>query len=178
MSEHFVRFGAMGFVGRFQASDFQMYPRGTTVVCRTERGLEIGDVLNSSKNGGGNEFDGQIVRPVGEQDRLLLQRLNRNRKRAIDACTDFIAKREISTVLLDVEHLFDGQNLYFYFLGSVPPELEALTVELAEVYEAKARFRKFSETLVNGCGPDCGTADKSCGSCGNCAIAGACGTGR
>ena len=35
--------------------------------------------------------------------------------------------------------------------------MEPLTAELAEAYEAKAQFRKFTETLTQGCGPDCGT---------------------
>ena len=52
--------------------------------------------------------------------------------------------------------------------------------ELAETYETKAQFRKFTDTLTAGCGPDCGTATAEgagCQSCGvGCAIAGACGT--
>ena len=36
---------------------------------------------------------------------------------------------------MDVEHLFDGRSLFFHFLGDVPPEVEAVTQELAEAYE-------------------------------------------
>ena len=80
---------------------------------------------------------------------------------------------------MDVEHLFDGQSLYFYFLGEVTPELDAITGELAEIYETKVQFRKFAETLVKGCGPDCGTEDAAgngCGTggCATCAAASAC----
>ena len=54
------------------------------------------------------------------------------------------------------------------------PELDALTAELAEVYEAKAQFRKFAETLTAGCGPHCGTEAEGggCGSggCSTCAV--------
>ena len=46
---------------------------------------------------------------------------------------------------MDVEHLFDGQSLYFYFLGEVQPEWESLTTELAATYEAKVRFQPFAE---------------------------------
>jgi hypothetical protein len=81
--------------------------------------------------------------------------------------------------LLDVEHLFDGQSLYFYFLGETPPELDSLTAELADVYEAKAQLQKFADTLTAGCGPHCGTEEGGgCGSggCSTCAAVGACGT--
>ena len=86
-------------------------------------------------------------------------------------------------VLVDVEHLFDGQSLFFYFLGETTPELDALTSELAELYEAQVQFRKFTDTLTAGCGPHCGTEQAGSGGCGSggcstCAVAGACGTKR
>ena len=84
--------------------------------------------------------------------------------------------------MVDVEHLFDGQGLFFYFLGDVTPDLEAYTGRLAEIYEAKVQFRKFTETLIEGCGPGCGTEEAKgsggCESCTSCAVAGLCGTKR
>ena len=58
---------------------------------------------------------------------------------------------------MDVEHLFDGQTLVFYFLGTQPPELEPLVAELADLYDAKVQFRAFAETVAglrSGCGTD------------------------
>ena len=67
-------------------------------------------------------------------------------------------------------------------LGDVTSELEAYTERLAETYEAKVQFRKFTETLIEGCGPGCGTDEAKgrggCDSCTSCAVAGACGTKR
>ncbi len=82
---------------------------------------------------------------------------------------------------MDVEHLFDGQSLYFYFLGEITSELEELTNDLAGVYETKVQFRQFVETLTDGCGPGCGTeeaAGQGCatGECTSCAVAQACRT--
>ena len=48
---------------------------------------------------------------------------------------------------MDVEHLFDGQTLLFYFLGEMTPELEAITGELAELYETHVQFRRFSRSV-------------------------------
>jgi hypothetical protein len=80
---------------------------------------------------------------------------------------------------MDVEHLLDGRSLYFYFLGDVTPELDALTAELAERYDAVVRFRQFSETLEAGCGPGCGTEEAagcgaSAGGCATCQLSAAC----
>ncbi|MEX2308442.1 MAG: PSP1 C-terminal domain-containing protein [Pirellulales bacterium] len=181
---HLVRVGAMGQVGRFAAVDALRYPRYCRVVVRTRRGLEIGDVLSPPDNGDDSRTfaDGDILRRMTVQDELLQARLEKHRQEAYQACAALLVKNGVSAVLVDVEHLFDGQGLFFYFLGDVTPDLETYTNQLAETYEAKVQFRKFTETLVEGCGPGCGTDEVKgrggCETCTSCAVAGACGTKR
>ena len=170
----------MGLVGRYESPDFAIYSRDTSVICRTTRGLEFGTVLCSlnAESDQSLVLDGQILRRVGSEDELILERLERHRDKAFAACERLIAERQLPGVLVDVEHLFDGESVYFYFLGEVDERLQALTEELAATYERKVRFKKFAETLANGCGPDCGTGASQCSSraCGSCAVSGACGT--
>lgn len=174
----------MGQVGRFTAVDAVRYPRRSRVIVRTRRGLEIGEVLCPPDESGDRESlaDGELLRGVTVQDELLQARLERNRQEAYVSCSAMLAESRVPAVLVDVEHLFDGQGLFFYFLGDVTPELEAYTERLAETYEAKVQFRKFTETLIEGCGPGCGTDEvkgrSGCESCTSCAVAGACGTKR
>ena len=168
----------MGVVGRFDAINFETYPRDARVICRTSRGLELGAVvcpINEFPTENSN-MDGQILRQVGSEDDLILERLERHRDKAFRACQQLISQRRLPAILVDVEHLFDGESVYFYFLGEVDSELEKLTEELAVAYESKVRFKKFAETLANGCGPDCGTGDNGCasGNCGTCALSGSC----
>lgn len=189
MARHFVQIGVLGQIGRFSSLDCGVYRRGSEVVCRTDRGLEVGTVLavddaesderkiesdESEKSLTNDNEDGKIIRALTNEDHLIVNRLGRNRMNAITACTNLLTKKKLPAILVDVEHIFDGQALYFYFLGEVGPELESLTSELAETYEAKVRFRKFSETLANGCGPDCGTKDCSTSGCSTCAAGGGC----
>ena len=112
---------------------------------------------------------------MATQDELLAERLDRRRDEAYDACVALLAERGVPAVLTDVELLFDGRGLYFHFLGDPPPEAEALTAELAEAYEATAQIGRFAETLAEGCGPGCGTAEAKgqggCDSCSTCAVA-------
>jgi cell fate regulator YaaT (PSP1 superfamily) len=174
----------MGQIGRFAAVDAVRYPRRSRVIVRTRRGLELGEVLSPpDETDDGRTFaDGDLLRGVTVQDELLQARLEKNRQEAYTACAAMLAESDVSAVLVDVEHLFDGQGLFFYFLGDVTPELEAYTARLAETYEAKVQFRKFTETLIEGCGPGCGTDEVKgrggCDSCVSCAVAGACGTKR
>jgi cell fate regulator YaaT (PSP1 superfamily) len=170
----------MGQVGRFAAVDAVRYPRHCRVIVRTRRGLEIGEVLSPPADGanGQAEADGDLLRGMTIEDELLVARLEKHRQAAYEACTRLLAEQGLPAVLVDVEHLFDGQSLLFYFLGETTPELDELTAELAEVYEARVQFRKFADTLTAGCGPGCGTeeAANGCasGACSTCAVA--CGT--
>jgi cell fate regulator YaaT (PSP1 superfamily) len=181
MLTHFVRFGVLGHVGRFRSADAMRYPRRARVIVRTSRGLEIGDVLSGAIEDEKVELpDGEILRPMTVEDQLLEARLERHRQRAFDACTGLLLENQVPAVLVDVEHLFDGQRLFFYFLGDVTPELEAYTSKLADVYETEVQFRKFTETVIAGCGPGCGTEEAAgqggCDTCTSCAVKGACGS--
>lgn len=174
----------MGQVGRFMAVDAVRYPRRSRVVVRTRRGLEVGDVLSApdDRDDGRAYPDGEILRGMTVQDDLLQARLEKHRQQAYEACAAMLRENNVAAALVDVEHLFDGQGLFFYFLGEVPPEVEAYTERLADTYEAKVQFRKFTETLIEGCGPGCGTEEAKgrggCDTCSSCAVAGACGTRR
>lgn len=180
MEHYLVRHGAMGRIGRFQSTDPVRHPRGTRVVCRTSRGLEVGAVLAGvgSQPARGTP-DGVLLRRLTGEDELYLERLERNKHEAYEACRLMLSERGSSAVLMDLELLFDGRSLIFYFLGEVTEEVESLTDELAQVYDANVQLRRFAETLMHGCGPDCGTEqapDGGCASsCRGCAIAGACG---
>ena len=174
----------MGQVGRFAAVDAMRYPRHARVIVRTRRGLEIGEVLAppDERDDGRSFPDGDLLRGMTVEDELLSARLEKHRHDAYDACATLLAQHQPSAALVDVEHLFDGQGLFFYFLGDVPKEVESLTGRLAETYETKVQFRKFTETLIEGCGPGCGTEEVKgrggCETCTSCAVAGACGTRR
>ncbi len=174
--QYLVRVGVLGHVGRFAPVDAASYRRGARVVCRTVRGLEVGEVLAEAAEE--READGALMRRVTVEDDLLLERLARHREEAFEACTQLLAERGVPAMLMEVEHLLDGASIYFYFLGDPPAAAEAITAELAEAYEAKVQFRRFAETLTEGCGPGCGTddAENGCGAtCGSCAVLSACG---
>ena len=172
-----VRTGLFGqlrllqMVGRFTTAPDQQ------VICRTERGLETGTVVcDFDETPEGLEVSGELLRPVNDQDSLLIERLDRFKLRAIAACEKLLAERNHSAVLLDAEHLFDGQSLFFYFLGEVSDEMNEVVQQLGQTYDKKVRFAQFAEKLANGCGPGCGTTSSGCstGACSNCSTSGGC----
>lgn len=184
LNAHLVRVGILGQVGRFAAATGEIVPRGRRVICRTARGLEVGQVLATpgdstvDQRAEVDRFDGTLLRRMTAEDDLVVARLEKNREQAFAACADLLDQRQLTATLVDVEPLFDGTAIYFYFLGEVTPEIDAVTRDLAEEYEAKVQLRQFADALERGCGPDCGTEAASgggCGTgCGSCSIASAC----
>ena len=177
--DHLVRMGIFGHVGRFRPIDRASHLRGDRVICRTNRGLEVGEVLTSVERIDPNvETDGELLRAVTPDDLMLLKRIESRRLRAIDACQQWLDSKKIDASLIDAEHLFDGESVFFYFLGQVPEQDFPIEEHLGEVYEGKVKFRQFSETLTNGCGPGCGAEAAKCGegSCASCGLTGACST--
>lgn len=149
------------------------------MICRTARGLEVGEVLSSG--GGEAAGDGVLLRKMTVEDELLLARLERRREEAFQACSALLVERGIQAVLVDVEQLFDGSSLFFYFLGETDAEVESLTEELAAAYESRAQLAQFAELLTSGCGPGCGTDEAagngcSSGACASCSVVKACGS--
>jgi cell fate regulator YaaT (PSP1 superfamily) len=178
--QHLVRIGILGQIGRMAVADAVRYPRRTRVICRTVRGLEVGEVLSAVPAEEVGAEDGLILRGVTIEDDLLLERLERKRHDAFLACERLLNERGVGDVLIDVEQLFDGESLYFYFLGEPSAAAAQLTQELAEAYDTQAQIRQFADTLTSGCGPGCGTqdAEKGCdsgsGGCSTCAVLSAC----
>jgi len=185
MGYHLVRYSLLGQVGRFVSADSTCYARNTRVIVRSVRGLEIGEVLaqpSQAETAADTVADtqGQILRRMTVEDELLEARLEKHRHEAFEACSAILNEHGVPASLVDVEHLFDGKGLFFYFLGEVPVEVESLTQQLAETYQTTVAFRQFSKTLEEGCGPGCGTEEAKgqggCDDCTSCAVAVACGT--
>lgn len=175
---YLVRTGLFDELNWFEAAPGIRVPADSEVVCRTPRGLEIGYVLTEDRDAVAPGISGQILRPMNDQDRLILERLERFKLRAIESCERLLVERQISATLVDAEHLFDGQHLYFYFWGSATEELDAVLEELAATYDHRVGFSRFAARLAEGCGPGCGTTSAGCGSspsgggCANCGTSG------
>lgn len=171
MNSYYVRIGSLAeiHVGR---SDLA-FSRGRRVIVRTDRGVELGEVVKECSP---TETAVQILRPTSDEDELLIGRLQRHKREAIEACRKSLAESESSALLLDVDQLFDGGTLLMHFLGPIDEMAESVTKAVVEKYESIARTRHFAKLLRDGCGPDCGTSEGGgCGSsCAGCAVAAAC----
>jgi hypothetical protein len=116
------------------------------------------------------------LRPTTEEDELLVRRLDRHKRDAIEACRRQLAEIGSTATLLDVDQLFDGGTLVMHFLGPVDDLAQAVISKVAQQYESLVRTRHFAKLLRDGCGPECGSQqagspEDGCSSaCGGCVV--------
>src|SRR5437899_756590 len=104
-SHWIVRHGAMRFLGQFDPEGGD-YARGDEVVVRTDRGLELGQVLCEATPRAlgllGEPTRGRIVRRMTDKDRAERDRLREAERGELEACGRFVAARRLQMELVDV----------------------------------------------------------------------------
>lgn len=183
-----VRVGLHGQVGRFRRLEPEALQRGQRVVCRTLRGIEVGQVLcptamanrflspgaltSEGQQPDEDWFDGRILRRMTPEDELLWGHLQQLAGATLDECESWLQQSSRAVTLLEVEPLLDGKTLYFHFLEQVDRDLELQLDVFVQVYERKVRESQFARLLEHGCGPGCGTSQavNGCGSRGGCSV--------
>ncbi len=151
--------------------------RGRRVIVRTSRGVELGEIVRRChRESVAAQSTVSILRPTTDEDELLIRRLERHKREAVEACRTELSGSGSTSILLDMDQLFDGGTLIMHFLGPVDEIAESVTKKVVDRYESIVRTRHFSKLLRDGCGPACGTEDSGgCGSnCAGCAVGSAC----
>ncbi len=140
-----ARHGAMRFLGTFDA-DTDTYRRGHEVIVRTERGLEVGQLLCPSSPRAveliAEPTRGRVVRLLTEQDQAERQRLRAIEEREMETCARFVQQRSLQMELVDVEHLFGGERIIFYFLAEKRVDFRELVKDLAREYQTRIEMRQ------------------------------------
>jgi cell fate regulator YaaT (PSP1 superfamily) len=141
-----VRHGAMRFLGDFDLAEGLVPRRGDDVVVRTERGLEVGQVLCTTNPRVlellSEPTKGRILRLLSDGDRAERDRLRQAERSEFDTCLRFIDTRRLQMELVDVEHLFGGERIIFYFLAEKRVDFRELVKDLAREYQTRIEMRQ------------------------------------
>jgi cell fate regulator YaaT (PSP1 superfamily) len=141
-----VRHGAMRFLGTFEADTEAGYRRGDRVITRTERGLEAGDVLCEALPQAvellSEPTRGKIVRRITEEDRAACLRIKEVERDELEACQKLAEQRRLQMELVDVEHLFGGERIVFYFLAEKRIDFRELVKDLARQFQTRIEMRQ------------------------------------
>lgn len=177
-----VRIGVHSQIARLQSEHEGRLVRGDAVVCRTNRGVELGEILAEAAFMTDPlrpvQCDGVILRPAAPDELYLRGELKKLAETFLPEASHKVALVEPAAVLLEVEPMLDCQTVFFHFLGATPESAQRLMDDLALRFQQVVQESRLAELLDKGCGPGCGTKENGCSSsgCKGCAVAQACGT--
>ncbi len=158
-----VRYGAMRSIGEFRHNSKTPLVRGTKLVIRSERGVELGEVvapvcdecsglhLTGDKlkgfireNGADYPFrrDGRVLRKANPQDVIDYRHLEQSAREAAKYCRQEIREMKLAMKLVAVEHLLGGERLVFYFSAEHRVDFRELVRKLASQYRTRIEMRQ------------------------------------
>jgi hypothetical protein len=185
---YLIRYGVMGYVGRFRAwpgCDPRL-ERGQVVVLRTDRGVELGEILAAvempaapDQAGGADpstrpglddpDLDNRprVLRPAGPDDLARSRRVEAIRPDRFALCQRILREEGWPWELIDVEPMLDDRSTVLLYLG--PRQLDSATVR------ARIRMTYEFDVLLEPVGDDPGgeleaapppaAGDPHCGNC-------------
>ena len=146
-SGYVVRYGLTRFVSEFATRGYEVYPRGTEVVVRSSRGTEWGEVLCAATARtreflGLGDREGRIVRSAHRGDREALERVRETERDAVQGGREVIRESKLVMQLVDVEWLFGGERLIFYYVAEQRVDFRELVKLLARRFRTRIEMRQ------------------------------------
>lgn len=135
---------------------------GESVVVRTARGTEFGEVVAPAQDMPEELVPGQlkkVIRKANDEDRKQLADNKAKEEEAFRVAREKIAKHSLDIKLVDVEVIFDGSKMLFYFTSEERVDFRDLVRELASAFKARIEMRQIGvrdeAKMIGGLGP-CG----------------------
>ncbi len=158
-----VRYGLMKHIGEFRHKLKEPPAQGTKVVVRTERGVELGEVLSNvcqSKCTGcisqerldnfvhdcGQEYPfsrgGKVLRLANHQDIVDQRHLDSSAHEESTFCTKQIKELGLDMKIVSAEHLLGGERIIFHFTSGGRVDFRELVKRLAGQYRTRIEMRQ------------------------------------
>ncbi|MDY6913051.1 MAG: regulatory iron-sulfur-containing complex subunit RicT [Planctomycetota bacterium] len=153
-----VRYGLMRQIGQFHHNNEKTLSPGTKVVVRSERGVELGQVVASvgrepcrvcltpqrlddflAASGPDYPFrrDGRVLRLANHQDIIDHRHLESSAREEGAYCRRQIQELKLDMKLVTVEHLLGGERIIFYFAAESRVDFRDLVRRLARQYRTR-----------------------------------------
>ena len=145
-AKYLLRHGTMRFIGEFVAPPGETFPRLARVVARTERGLELGDVLCLATPQAVAHLPeptkGEILRAMTADDFAREATVRELTAREFEAGRRLVVEHKLAMQLVDLEHLFGSERLVFYFLAEKRVDFRELVRAMAREFQARIELRQ------------------------------------
>jgi cell fate regulator YaaT (PSP1 superfamily) len=146
MAKYVVRYGSMRRLGVFTTSRGETYPRATRVISRTDRGLEVGEILCEATDQALAHLTdppkGQVLRAMTPNDDLEALRLRAVERHEFEVCCQNVERLGLEMKLIDVEHIFGGERIIVYYLAENRVDFRELVKALAAEFQTRIEMRQ------------------------------------
>ncbi|WP_406695145.1 PSP1 domain-containing protein [Singulisphaera sp. Ch08] len=132
---YLIRYGLMAQVGKFSA-DSADFERGTTVVIRSHRGTELGEVLAPLSSASSEaETAARVLRIAGPLDLEQARLAESARSTRFEMCQRLFQDGVWPMELIDVEPLLDDRRTVLHYLGPHRLDVTGLLSAFRSTYD-------------------------------------------
>jgi cell fate regulator YaaT (PSP1 superfamily) len=135
---------------------------GDEVVVPAQRGVEFGTVVSAVREAAPDEFPEplkKVMRRATPRDQQRREENIQRKEEAFRTCRKMIQKHKLPMKLVDVDYVFDGSSIVFYFTAEGRVDFRELVKDLASTLRARIELRQVGvrdeAKMVGGLGP-CG----------------------
>lgn len=158
-----VRYGKMGILGWFEHNEAQIPKNKSYVIVKTDRGLELGQLVGPYHYRGGNyrftpeqveayytqgdkdisiTTSGRFVRFASHEDIREQEHLEASAEEEAKCCQRFADELGLNMKIIEAEHLFGGERIVFYFTSEGRVDFRELVKKLAREYQTRIELRQ------------------------------------
>lgn len=142
-----VRYGVSRIVGEFSARGMGPLSRGMSVIVRSDRGQEWGTILCTATEQsrtylGTADEHGRILRLTTAQDENERDKNVATEKEAFAGGQEMVRERSLQMQLIDIERVFGGERLIFYYLAEDRVDFRELVKALAKRFQTRIEMRQ------------------------------------
>lgn len=146
MPKYVVRFGSMRSLGVMSTRGGATFQRGQRVISRTNRGLEVGDVLCEATEAAVSQIDkptsGQILREMSAADENENGHIVTSARDEFQICKKHVQQLGMDMQLVDIEHVFGGERIVIYYLAEGRVDFRELVRRLASEFQTRIEMRQ------------------------------------
>ena len=179
-----VRYGRMSTLGFFEHRETKISKIKPRVVVKTDRGLELGYLVGrlAAYKGGqlklseeqileyfeNSDIDfslgqaGKFIRYATTADVSEERHLQKIAKEEMECCRHFVKEMDLPMKIVDVEHVFGGERIIFYFMSDGRVDFRELVKRVAQEYQTRIEMRQIGSRDeaklfgdVESCGQQC-----------------------
>ena len=137
----------MRHLGEFTTPRKDVICRGDTVIIRTDRGVEWGTVLcdataRTREYLGKKRRTGRILRRASDEDRRSRDDVADGEKRLYADARRMISDRRLQMQLVDLELVFGGERIVFYYLAEQRVDFRELVRQMAREFNTRIEMRQ------------------------------------